>query len=160
MHYRNVGAICPSWQSAKGYKMALAPASGVGVIIKSTTACLWIKPGSDDDHWEVTWSVDHGSSNIRGAHCFSQQDLRRAFGIEDGHRQDPYIKNLNRIAGTICDAACPGAYYRYGQFLNIPGPGTGVQGDPNISIVLDEEIVEAVRNLLAMPSRKPRAATA
>lgn len=41
-----------------------------------------------------------------------------------------------------------GAFIRYGNFLNIPSPGTGHDGDPNISILIDGPIRRAVRQLL------------
>jgi hypothetical protein len=44
-------------------------------------------------------------------------------------------------------------FIRYHEFLNIPGPGSGYQGDPNVSIELYPETIAAVRNLLTPPKQ-------
>jgi hypothetical protein len=54
---------------------------------------------------------------------------------------------LDRYGG---DSAAQGFYIRWRNCLNIPCPGTGHDGDPNISVTLSDDIKEAVRQLLEM----------
>jgi len=44
-------------------------------------------------------------------------------------------------------AARQGFFLRFDEYLNIPGPGCGMDGDPNISIYLEHEIKDEIARL-------------
>lgn len=48
------------------------------------------------------------------------------------------------------DVCVPGKFIRQGNWLNIPCPGTGVDGDPNLSIFLDEGDKKHFRNIIGV----------
>ena len=83
----------------------------------------------------------------------STKNLRCAFGLSDEEDYDgsratflPWRNtNIERYGGTCF---YQGVFLRYEYFLNIPGPGTGNDGNPNISVELDDGIKNAVRQLL------------
>jgi hypothetical protein len=70
--------------------------------------------------------------------------LKSAFGI---HEANGYASDwlLNEFGGTC---ASQGKFLRYKDYLNIPGPGTGHDGDSNVSIELDRSIQTAARDLM------------
>lgn len=75
------------------------------------------------------------------------QIVAAAFGLTDYlPMQLPGDFLLEKYGG---DVACQFLFIRWQDYLNIPGPGTGHDGDPNISIKLTDEIKEAIRALLA-----------
>lgn len=52
---------------------------------------------------------------------------------------------LDRFGGTV---ARQGIFIRWRDFMNIPGPGTGGDGDANISVMITGEIKEAIKTIL------------
>jgi len=99
-----------------------------------------------DEGWFVDWEVvQTQQEKVNGRVIFTSDDLRAAFGLseESGRFGDWLIKRFG------ADSAAQGRYIRWKNFLNIPCPGTGHDGDPNVSIHFDEEIQDAVRQLLA-----------
>ena len=95
--------------------------------------------------WLVEWEVENGIfKKVNGSTVFTRDELRAAFGLSD---------DSGKFGGWLidqygADSAQQGVYIRWKDFLNIPCPGTGHDGDPNISIHLDDEIKIAVRQLL------------
>ncbi len=67
---------------------------------------------------------------------------------------DEVFVNMVRAGGSWLvgryggNSAVQSKFIRWGNFLNIPCPGTGHDGDPNVSIYVTDEIREAVRKLL------------
>ena len=47
-----------------------------------------------------------------------------------------------------CDRAFQGKFVAKAQYLNIPEGGSGFDGNPNISIEIDDAIRDAVRNIV------------
>ncbi len=97
--------------------------------------------------WFVDWEVVQSypcDEVVRGRRQFNDDELTAAFGLTDNPGEHG-LWLLDRFGG---DSAEQGQYIRWRNFLNIPCPGTGHDGDPNISIRLNEEIKEAVRQLL------------
>lgn len=91
--------------------------------------------------WEIIWSQQE---KINGRVIFKSDDLRAAFGLtEDSGKYGGWL-----IKQFGADSAEQGKYIREGNFLNIPCPGSGHDGDPNISIHIDEEIQNAIGQLL------------
>ena len=73
------------------------------------------------------------------------EHLKMAFGLsEESGKYGDWL--IGRFGG---ESAEQGQFIRFENFLNIPCPGTGHDGDPNISIVLDDKIRDAVEHLLA-----------
>ena len=94
--------------------------------------------------WEVVESVAYDEKSSGRRH-FSDIELRRAFGlvsISDGF--EGWL--FNKYGAEYGEQ---GKYIRWRRYLNIPGPGTGHDGDPNVSIEIDETIREAVKKMLA-----------
>jgi hypothetical protein len=98
-----------------------------------------------DEGWYVDWEVVQSQQEkTNGRIVLSTKRLRVAFGLE----QQPVSANhsfLEREYGA--EAGVQGRFIRWGEYLNIPCPGTGHDGDPNVSIILSDGIKEAVRKL-------------
>lgn len=94
--------------------------------------------------WRVKWTVGFGHGFSSGDISVTGEELRAAFGLseESGCFGDWLIERYG------ADSAEQGKYIRWGCFLNIPCPGTGHDGDPNVSIELDDTIKEAVDLLM------------
>ena len=111
------------------------------LVFESRSATLRIMgrtPGKDKQ-WLVSYEIRHGAvDKTTGLFVFSSGELRTAFGLseESGYRGN-FVqgKFTARNKGRI-------------RYLNIPGPGTGKDGDSNISIHLDKKGRDAVQELL------------
>lgn len=144
----------PHWFHSHGVKMGVQHldmrrhllvigASAARVVIRKASS---LHPHGEG--WFVDWKVVQcapSQEGTRGRCHFSNWDLGRAFGLSEG--SGAYGDWL--IQQFRADSAEQGKYIRQGKFLNIPGPGTGHDGDPNISIYIDDEMCEAIRRLLA-----------
>ncbi|MBY0472844.1 hypothetical protein K2Q00_00980 [Patescibacteria group bacterium] len=107
---------------------------------------LSISPQNMSPLWHVSWKINHGYGMVGGFVNLTNTQLELAFGLKDD--SDGSTRAVVERTGIPFDAALQGCFVRWGQWLNIPHPGTGMQGDPNISIELDDEIVAAVQALL------------
>lgn len=137
----------PEWWHHHGMKMRLAERHvQVGLmILKGSAAELKVAKARDREGWYVTWKVTHGQGHFSGGQFWmDDMQLGFAFGLADvvGSGSTWLVE---RFGAT---AAVQGSFIRWGRFLNIPCPGTGHDGDPNISIELDAEITETVRALI------------
>ncbi len=142
---------CPSWQVSKGHKMTITSSGPrLGTLeLRGSAAELKVSPR--ERGWNVQWKIEHYNGRVEGHVHMDDSALRRAFGLEDG--LGTFGATLADRTGTPIDAAEQGQFVRWGEFLNIPHPGTGLQGDPNISIELSDEIRTAVQDLLQYYSR-------
>jgi len=97
--------------------------------------------------WLVNWEVIQCRPRreiVRGRRQFNDDRLAAAFGlIEHSGWGDHEL--LKRFGGHSAEW---GLYIRWRDYLNIPCPGTGHDGDPNVSIELNDEIKKAVHALL------------
>ena len=84
-------------------------------------------------------------TGAKGRAWFSEEDLKSAFGFSDKSGEYGYWL----IERYGADVASQGKYIRWRDHLNIPCPGIGNDGDPNVSIYLDDDIKNAVRELLS-----------
>ncbi len=97
------------------------------------------------NHWLVNWRIIQSSeAQTKGQVEFSDEELMSAFGLSD------FLPNaaewlIEQYGGTV---AKQGKFIRFKEFLNIPCPGTGHDGDPNISIIIDEKMKKAVKELV------------
>jgi len=139
--------IGPTWFHHHGHKMHVSQIlSGRVLYLRASAASLKIRHPSEDENdwnrWLIEWEVIFSrSEKVNGAIQVSQEELLAAFGL--GNIESEYSQwLLDRFGG---DVAAQGRFIRYQEFLNIPCPGTGHDGDPNVSILLDDEIKEAIR---------------
>lgn len=144
-------APCPDWQVFKGHKMSvLFNRQSCLRISNGNVAYLEIKPIPAEPRrartWEVSWGLMHDCGKVEGYIHMTDEELRRAFGLEDG--LGVFGKALADRTSTKVDAAEQGKFVRAGKWLNIPHPGTGLQGDPNISIEVDGYMRLAILELL------------
>ena len=136
----------PKWWSGKGDKME------VGSLILSTSSLLIrngevaelrIEHSADSTHWKVSWKILHGTGEVTGWTRMSTGELEVAFRVTEN-----VPAGMNDFPGHMSHASIQGGFIRFGNYLNIPHPATGSQGDPNISVFISDEIRGAVEKLL------------
>lgn len=125
--------------------MAVEYSDDKTVVIAASAARLTISR-YNQHYWRVVWHITYTADVewASGQLFMSDAYLGGAFGLTN--HTDRGGQQLIKLYGG--SAAIPGNYLRYRNFLNIPGPGTGYDGDPNISIAIDEIIRNAVRQLI------------
>lgn len=97
--------------------------------------------------WKLEWQVRQSrSERTDGVVLFTDEQLSIAFGLTSGEVPSHSRWLIDRYGG---DYAFQGNFIRWQHCLNIPCPGTGHDGDPNISIEIDEKMQEAVAVLLS-----------
>lgn len=136
--------IGPDWWHNHGIKMKIRKRENRAdpFIIESGAAYLEITRGGG---YTVRWRVTHNpSSHIEGTLVFSEREFKQAFALSEKSGESGE-GILAEYGGT---AASQGSFIRYENYLNIPCPGTGRDGDPNISILLNEEIKKEAKNFL------------
>lgn len=145
----------PSWWSHKGVKiyniherekgkLSIENDSVAGLSINRTQAF-------DGPCYVVRWWIVHekgehyGMNNeVTGTVVMSPLELAAAFGLyKEGELDTSWGRELGAEAGV------QGKFIRLGLYLNIPGPGYGYQGDPNLSVFLDQSVMNAVGKYLA-----------
>jgi hypothetical protein len=98
--------------------------------------------------WTIQYELTHGPhSHTKGQVLLSSAELAWAFALADdctGQEVDQIL--LDMYGGDACKV---GGYFRSGMHLNVPGPGHGYHGDPNLSILITEEMQRIVRKMLA-----------
>jgi hypothetical protein len=145
-----LGALAaPNWWHHHGTKMRVARLSLTRKTLKlvGSAASVWIRciAPRTKAPWRIDWQIVHGvDSGVNGRIWVDTKSLQSAFGLseESGTFGDGVIERSG------ADVAEQGEYVRYKDFLNIPCPGTGHDGDPNVSIRLDVDIKAAVMRLI------------
>jgi len=111
----------------------------------------------------VSYQVRHSrSSRVDGTAVFSLTDLLWAF-VSDDFRYGTFREKYPQL---LVDSDTPdwmqhrygtqvgpvvgrqGKFIRHDNYLNIPGPGVGHDGDSNVSVELDAGIVDAILDLV------------
>ena len=151
----------PIWCHYHGSKMIVKKKldqQNCVLVISGSAAKVTIRKASsvypDAKGWFVDWEVVQHRPyevGVRGRSWFNDKDIAAAFGLSESSGK--YGNWLIERFGA--DSAEQGKYIRWKNFLNIPCPGTGSDGDPNISIYLDEEIKHAVRCIMQDTSWTP-----
>lgn len=135
----------PVWYHNHGNKMKVR-AIGIQkdfLVIQGSAAEVVITKTIEG--YLVNWNIKHDkSANVSGKTWISSDDIERVFGIRNSIPESGEWL-IERFGGTT---ASQGAFIRYREFLNIPGPGTGHDGTANVSILLTQEIQQAARILL------------
>lgn len=144
----------PEWFHHHGFKMSLETCDTETplVVISATAARLEITHSplfeKDSHPWFVSWRVVQyrpRGEQVDGKTSMKPEELRAAFGLTDDQFGEGHKWLIERYGATT---AVQREFIRYKDFLNIPGPGTGHDGDPNISIVLDPRIKKAVGDIM------------
>ena len=145
----------PIWCHHHGSKMrvekfgkenhTLVIAGSAAKVTITQASAIYPKAGGFFVDYEVVQYVSYDEV-VRGRRQFSADDLAAAFGLSD--ESGKYGQWLIDQYGA--DSAEQGKYIRWKDYLNIPCPGTGHDGDPNVSIHLDQQIKDAVRQLLEL----------
>lgn len=151
----------PNWWHARGLKMRFIPEESNlidKVVIRGSAAELKITYAGtirrhidlsipEQHEWNIDWTVrqcNPTQEKTNGRVRFDKETILAAFG-SDLSTPEWSAWLIDRFGGTCAEQ---GKFIRYQNFLNIPCPGTGSDGDPNISIDLDDEIRGAVLSLL------------
>jgi len=122
------------------------------VELAANAAKVFVEPYLDTEKrgWNFRYQIIHSHGvGVKGDIFMSTNELEVAFGLCD-HIKNQFVSEsgqwlLDTFGG---DVASQGRFIRYGRFLNIPGPGTGHDGDANVSIELDDGIKAAVKELI------------
>ncbi len=115
-----------------------------------TIAQLQIRGSASRGRFKVAWRITFavGGEWMQGDVHFSEDELKQAFNLLPPNSAVGDLVVMKEKFDA--DRAVPGHFIRKGKFLNVPMPGTGMDGDPNISILITDEIQKAVRNLISL----------
>lgn len=148
----------PAWWSTKGQKMTVD-----GVVLKKGTPPLVnihngtaaqvhiTQNGAVKNSFSVGYNIDHGCSRSSGSVLMNSNELASAFGLYNACSDDTAAFGE---LGYRLNAAVQGKFVRKGNYLNIPHPSIGMQGDPNVSIQITDEMKSAIRSLLEFTAAK------
>ncbi len=125
-----------------------------GMSFESPAACLSVHTslGSGSD-WRINWivktyqgHVGYEAPRVKGSRDFSDLEVAEAFGLTNDFSslEDSDAELVARYNATI---ARTGRFIRAGNYLNVPGPGTGLDGDANLSFYLTAGVKNTVREL-------------
>ncbi|OGZ68876.1 MAG: hypothetical protein A3D44_04310 [Candidatus Staskawiczbacteria bacterium RIFCSPHIGHO2_02_FULL_42_22] len=147
----------PDWFHHHGMKMYAGRLNREqkSLRISGSAAFLGILPAESAvfDGWLVTWRVVYSrNERTEGQVFFTTEELAAAFGLAPitGSSDDWLIERYG------AHSAFQGKYISWRRddgnvYLNIPCPGTGHDGDPNISIEVSPEMSNVVKELLQLP---------
>lgn len=94
--------------------------------------------------WRLCHTINAREIEDNGRRYFTPEQLAAAFRLNNltGDNGDHL---LQQYGGHSAEA---GLYIRYDDYLNIPGPGTGQDGDPNLSILIRGTFRNSIEKLL------------
>ena len=155
----------PVWWHGHGTKMQveMLDLEERRLVLSGSAAKVTVTKSSSIDpeyqrHWMVNWNVIQSVPDKEGAQggvLFSRGELAAAFMLTNDPEDSAFGNARYPSYGEWVvddfggDSAAQGRFIRWGEFLNIPCPGTGHDGDPNVSVLVDEAMKEAIRSLLA-----------
>ena len=157
IHHPKLSGI-RNWFHRHGSKMKVSTVSLVkpSITIASNAAKIIIKEAFERQpskrvvrNWEIFEFTPYDEV-VRGRRLFSSEELAAAFCIA-ANSGDHGQQLIDRYGAHSAEQ---GLYIRWGNFLNIPCPGTGMDGDPNVSIFITDEIRDAVSNLLEAAAKR------
>lgn len=119
------------------------------VIFRSPHAELHIQRGetrSCTRYYSIEWKVIHAcGEEASGRSVFPEELVLAAFGLGD-IELPPCARFL--VEQYDSNIGAQGRFIRKGNFLNIPCPGTGKAGDPNLSLFITDRIQNCVKTFL------------
>ncbi len=143
----------PDWWHHHGVKMQVSKEeqdrTSKRLVIRGSAAEVVItrrEEIKDRKEWFVDWKVTlYANTNfVVGKITMDERELSAAFAINDSDSgRGEFL--LDKYGG---DSASQGTYIRHKRFLNIPGPGTSNDGDPNVSIEINDDMKLGVSKLL------------
>ena len=137
----------PVWWHMRGYKIRLTAANFHIKFVEfsaSATKLTIAKHPTDNHSWIIAWHITHSPYAFAdGQIGLSTAQLRSAFGI--GSRPSYDDEEFRQL--FLYDDAYPGHFIRYADYLNFPCPGTGHDGDPNISIYITGDMKDVIDDL-------------
>lgn len=156
-------AAPPSWWSPKGDRMVLDSYKQDEYLkyakegVASLTLRLVYIGGAR--HVSISWSIVHDvlseehRCEVSGTVLLTHAQAVRAFHVTRGSvgsaRRE--VEDAVFASAYRADDGSQGLFVRQGRYLNIPGPGTGMQGDPNISFYIDDDVKAAVTEYFLRP---------
>jgi hypothetical protein len=137
--------IGPKWWHPHGIKMIMPKRQKRGhLIMESGAAHLEISKNSGGG-CTADWKIRHTmSSVVNGSIFMTEKEFKQAFGISE--QTDEFGDDI--LAEYGGSSARAGVFIRYQDWLNLPCPGTGHDGDPNISLKLTEEIKKEAKSFI------------
>lgn len=120
------------YQSASRAELKIAPSPmGEDELVHVLTKKLWIV------EYTMTLPVKGGETRVQ--RLFTTDELHAAFAPKAIRidSNDPIHAKRYGVEVFV-----PGKFVRQKNYLNIPGLGTGVAGDANLSICLDPEVTD------------------
>lgn len=148
----------PIWFCRDGLEMQLDSSYTEGILIFGERSQLVIRTRNTDGtsicFWDLSWQIqENDQCYTKGTRVFSKRDIEAAFGLIDYVQETPDCHWIIRQYGG--NSAAAGKFLRWKEFLNIPGPGTGRSGDPNLSIKINSVMQEGIRQLLSRQILSP-----
>lgn len=128
----------PVWFNIHGMNMKIQGSLKEHIVsIGNNSAKIVITKSSSG--YIVEWGIGHTTKTpikeiMHARSWFGDDDLAEAFGLNREYVFSIFI----------------GKFVRRGNFLNVSCPGSGDDGDPNISIYLTSEIKRAISRLLSL----------
>ncbi|MFA6158561.1 MAG: hypothetical protein WC763_02975 [Candidatus Paceibacterota bacterium] len=140
-------AVWPDWWHHHGSKIQVEGRDGNILTLSGSAARLRIikTPNGGGNRFIIDYEIQHSADGKTARTVpMTRNELMAAFRLSD--RTGVFGDGLIERYGA--ESAQQGGYIRWEKFLNIPCPGTGHDGDPNISLEVDERIQKAVKDLL------------
>ena len=145
----------PVWWNSIGRLTYRVP-DHIGTELTFTTQSAHLKISKASrrkDEWDVRWIIfGTGQRRVDGYLLLSQDELAAAFGLP--HEKE--VNNKGYAAKYGAEEAVQGRFIRQGPYLNIPCPGTGLKGDPNISVKIynsmKERVASFIKEMVARPT--------
>lgn len=149
-NHRDSGTDVPCWHIPKDNTFVVNISKSDTRIFSNTS--VWIVIASiKNQKFRLGWKKTTPHGTLEGNILLSEDQLKAAFGVCNQEEMGQ-MKNLDRCTTMMseyaADICCTGRFLRYTNFLNIPAPSTRFANDPNISILITDEIREAVRTLV------------
>ncbi len=134
----------PVWCHFHCSKMIIFKQDNPRKVVVGSSHDISVEISRLDEQYLVYWKIKHCLGWANGTTLYTSDELRSAFGLSEDSG-DYGGRLIDRFGADVAEQ---GKFIRWRNFLNIPGPGTGDDGDPNISIDLDAEIKNAIEKLL------------
>ncbi len=128
----------PEWWHPKGRGMAVIPqdpAANFFRLLNPERAEVFVFPreNSRSTCW-LRWKVIHPYGDTGGRFHLRREELQDIFGLAADWRAS--------------ERSSEHRFFRQGPFLNIPGKGSGRDGDPFLSVFITDEIRSAAGRLV------------
>ena len=149
-----MGIFGPDWWHSHGSKMSPRPFDESNQILRIEGSAAFLEISliglSTGVRWLVKWEVRQSQNEkSSGSVIFTDDDMVRAFGIKFEDNEIPSGHGW-LYKHYLCESGRQRKFIRWEDYLNIPCPGTGHDGDPNVSMEVTHEIRMAVVDFMAL----------